>query len=453
MRSKITFLFISLLSCAALSSSAQYIYTFAGTGYGHGTGIGGYTGDGGLAGSAELNSCTGVAFDGAGNIYIADRANNVIRKVNTFGIISTFAGNGTAGYSGDYGPATAAKLNQPYNVAADAPGNVYIADYSNNVIRKVSTSGIITTYAGTGVAGYSGDAGPASSAKLHNPAGVALDTFGNLYIADANNNAIREVITSGSIYTLAGTGTAGYSGDGGNSTLAQLNYPVSIAVDPFQQVYIADYFNNAVRIIDTFGIINTFAGNGSIGYSGDGHAATTAQLHYPAGVSVFSFGNVYIADQGNNTVRYVNSAGTITTFAGKNTNGYAGDGGPANNAELSSPKGIAIDGQNRLFIADYDNNVIRVVKAFNGVPKLQSSAEGLKIYPNPSKGSFALQLPATPGPSAITITDVLGRAIETQTAPAANASQTINFSGLPAGNYLVKVISGENTYNEKVAVW
>jgi Secretion system C-terminal sorting domain/NHL repeat len=454
MRSKITFLFISLFSCAALTSSAQYIYTFAGTGFGAGTGTGDYTGDGGLAPGARLNSCTGVAFDGAGNIYIADRANNVVRKVNTSGIITTFAGTGTAGYSGDYGLATAAKLNQPYNIAADAPGNVYIADYGNNVIRKVSAAtGNITTYAGNGTAGYSGDAGPASVAKLRNPTGVALDTMGNLFIADANNNAVRKVYAGGTIVTIAGTGTPGYTGDGGNAGVARLNYPVSVAVDPFQQVYIADYFNNAIRKIDTNGNISTFAGNGSIGYSGDGFAATTAQMHYPAGVSVFSFGNVYIADQGNNMIRFVNSAGTISTFAGKNTNGYAGDGGLAVNAELSSPKGIAVDAQNRLFIADYDNNVIRVVKANTAVGYTPANTSGVRIFPNPSNGSINIELPANTNEYSIAIIDVLGRTVITKTAPVSVTERTFTIACLLAGNYLVKVTSGKNTYTEKVAVW
>jgi len=452
MRSLLTFLcLLPIVFCQHLQ--AQYIYTFAGNGYGASTGIGGYTGNGGLAYAAELNACSGVTFDGAGNVYIADRNNNVVRKVNTSGIISTFAGTGTAGYSGDNGPATLAKLNQPYGVASDAAGNVYIADYNNNVIRKVSTTGTITTYAGVGLPGYSGDIGPATAAGLNGPTGVAVDTTGNLFIADANNNVVREVM-SGSIYTIAGTGTHGYSGDGDFAVNAKLYYPVSVAVDPYDQLYIADFNNHVVRKIDTLGKISTFAGNGTVGHSGDGHPATMANLHNPAGVSVYGFGNVYISDEGNNAIRMVNSSGIITTFAGTFTNGYTGDGGLAVVAELSSPKGIAADGLNRLYIADFDNNVIRLVSTLTATPNVPTgTGTEIKVYPNPSNGSFTIQVPGTGSDATITITDVLGRIIDTRTTPATPSMQTLTINSIPAGSYIVKINSGDNTYRQQVQVW
>ncbi len=453
MISRFTFFSVLFIALIAGNAKAQYIYTFAGNGFGASTGTGGYTGDYGPAKNAELTACTGVAYDGAGNIYIADKGNNVVRRVGVNGVITTFAGTGTAGYSGDHGSAVSAKLNQPYSVAADIAGNVYIADYGNHVIRKVNTSGVITTYAGTGTSGYSGDLGPATGARLSGPQGIAVDSLGYLYIADANTSTVRKVDPSGGISTIAGTGSSGYTGDGTFATSAMLSGPAAVAVDPYGQVYIADYFNNVVRKIDTFGIITTFAGNITIGYSGDGGQATAAGLHSPSGVSVFGFGPVYIADQGNNAVRLVNSAGIITTVAGGYTNGYSGDGGLAALAHLSSPKGIAIDALNRLFIADYDNNVIRVVQAFTGTNNTSTEA-GIKIYPNPSHGSVHVALPATGSASVITITDVLGRTADTKTTEATKTQHIVlTFNELAPGSYILKVVSGDKTDREKIEVY
>ncbi len=434
---------------------AQLIKTFAGNGFGAHTGTGAHTGDGGQATQAELNSCTGVSFDGAGNIYIADRGNNVIRKVNTAGVISTFAGKDSAGYSGDGGQATAAKLNKPYSVATDIAGNVYISDFGNNAIRIVNTSGIISTYVGTGTAGFAGDNGPASAAMLNNPQGIAIDTFGNLFIADANNHVVREVFNADtSIITFAGTGGVfGYSGNGGFANGALLHSPAAVATDIFGNVYIADYLNNVVRQVDPSGIITTFAGNGLGSYSGDGGSAAAAGLHFPSGVAVYGFGDVYIADQSNNTVRKVNSAGIISTFAGTATNGYLGDGGDANAAEISSPKGLALDALNRLFISDYDNNVIRVVytnvpAAVNGV----ANQGELKVYPNPSNGSFTLNIPQSNTSSTVTITDMLGRCVDTkQLQPGASSKYLVN-TDIPAGSYIVTVSSGVNIFRQQVCV-
>lgn len=455
MVSKRTFLFLLFFACAAGSLQAQYIYTFAGTGYGAGLGIGGHTGDGGPAKYARMNACTGVCYDGAGNLYIADMANNVVRKVATNGYISTFAGCDTAGYSGDLGPATAAKLNKPYGVASDHTGNVYISDRDNHVIRKVSVSGTITTYAGIGGSvGYSGDLGPATAAELNTPEGIATDSTGNLYIADFNNHAVRVVWVGGSIQTYAGTGTMGFSGDGGPARLARLHGPAAVAVDPLGTVYVADYYNSVVRKIDASGDISTFAGTGITGYSGDGGQANSARLYYPSGVAVFGFGPVYISDQGNNAVRSVSSSGVISTVAGTHTNGYTGDGGMAVVAEISSPKGIAIDALNRLFIADYDNNVIRVVRSNTAVNELNKKENGLTIYPNPSNGFVTIQLPVAGVASELTVTDVTGRVVDTKSIPAnASAKFSYNTTGLPAGSYIVKLVSGGNTFREKLEVY
>jgi len=280
-------------------------------------------------------------------------------------IISTIAGNGTQNYSGDGGAATAAELNFPTATAVDAGGNVYIADFDNNRIRAVNIfSGKISTFAGTGSSGFSGDGGPATSAELYLPIGVTVDSYGNLYIADFFNNRVRKVIRStGKIITIAGNGTSGYSGDGGPATSAELNSPTGVTVDNLGNVYIADFYENRVRKVNAAGIISTFAGNGTAGFSGDGGPATSAELNSPSVVALDGSGNVYIADTHNNRIRIVNSAGTINTFAGNGTAGFSGDGGLATAAEMINPTGVAVDILGNVYIADLDNNRIREVYA------------------------------------------------------------------------------------------
>jgi hypothetical protein len=439
-----------LLFGSVLSSNAQYISTVAGNGVGAGTGSGTYAGDGGVATAAGLFGLTSVAFDGAGNIYIADKNNNVIRKVNTLGVISTIAGTGVAGYSGDGGAAISARLNQPYGVAVDNTGTVYISDNGNNVIRKVSSAGIIFTYAGTGAAGYSGDGGAATAATLNSPQGIVLSDSGWLYIADASNNVVRVVDSAKKILTVAGTGAAGYSGNGGMATSAALHYPTSVALDVYQNIYVSDYLNNVVRKISAAtGTISTVAGNGTMGAAGDGGAATAAQLHFPSGVSVDGARNLYIADQGNNVVRRVDSTGIIVNFAGTHTNGYLGDGGLALNAQLSSPKGVAADGWGRVYIADYDNNVVRVVASMaiiNGVGNTPMTS--FNVYPNPSSGAFSVEVPAL-AKATITVADATGKTIVTKEA-AGTTILDLNF--LPAGFYILKAEMDNATSNHKIVI-
>jgi len=333
----------------------------------------GYSGDGGAATEAQLRQPNAVVIDGAGNLYIADTSNNCIRMVPTangtyFGIamtagsIYTVAGTGSYGYSGDGGPATDAQLRYPGGVAIDSAGNLYLADTNNHRIRKVNTGGTITTIAGTGEAGYSGDGGAATSAKLYQPRGIAIDSADNLYIADYYNNRIRKVNTGGTITTVAGTGTAGYSGDGGAATSAKLYYPYDVAIDSSGNLYIADTFNHRIRKVNTGGTITTVAGTGSYGYSGDGGAATSAKLYYPRGVATDSAGSFYIADNLNHRIRKVNTGGTITTVAGTGSAGYSGDGGAATDAKLNNPYGVAIDSAGNLYIADKENHRIRFVE-------------------------------------------------------------------------------------------
>ena len=326
-----------------------------------GNGTGGYSGDGGVATSAQLNSPYDVFVDGVGNIYIADGINNRIRKVDTAGIINTVAGNGANGYSGDGGAATSAALGSPSGVFVDGVGNIYIADGINNRIRKVDTAGIITTVAGNGGFGYSGDGGAATNAQLNTAARVSVDNSGVIYIADRNNRRLRKVDGAGTISTIVGNGTAGYSGDGGAATSAQLSTPYGVAVDAAGNVYLADRSNHIVRKVDSSGAISTVAGSGGFGYSGDGGAATNAEMRYPHGVAVDGAGNIYIADVTNHSIRKVDSAGNISTVAGTGTDGYSGDGGAATSAELASPTGVSVDGSGNLYIAYSNNHRVRKV--------------------------------------------------------------------------------------------
>ena len=278
-----------------------------------GTGTAGSSGDGSAASGAQLNGPQGLAVDSAGNLYIADTNNNRVRKVSG-GAISTVAGGSTAGFGGDGGAATSAQLNAPMGVAVDAAGNLYIAEFSNNRVRKVSANGIISTLAGNGITGYSGDGGLATSAQLNGPRGVAVDSAGNVYIADTNNNCVRQVAPNGVIATVAGTGLAGVSGDGGLAVNAQVGNPIALAVDSVGNVYIADG-SARVRKLFLSGLIATIAGAGTRGYSGDGGSAPNALLNGPSALAVNSAGSIWVADTFNNAVRLLQFTGGGTSIS------------------------------------------------------------------------------------------------------------------------------------------
>lgn len=348
-----------------------------------GTGLQGSSGDGGAATAAQLSQPEHVAVDAAGNLYIADSGNYRIRKVDAAtGIISTVAGTGAQGSSGDGGAATSAKLSQPKGVALDAAGNIYIADTANNKIRKVTVStGVIDTVAGTGSPGSSGDGGAATSAKLKQPEGVAVDAAGNIYIADTSNHTIRKVDAStGNIDTIAGTGQPGGTGDGGAATSAKMWFPVGVAVDAAGNVYIADSNNHKIRKVDaSTGIISAVAGTGSPGSSGDGGAATAAKIKRSEGVTVDDAGNLYIADTGNHKIRKVDaSTGIISTLAGTGSSGDTGDGGLATWARLDSPQSAIVNAAGILHIADGGNHKIRKI-VLGGAPRIIQWRE----VPNP----------------------------------------------------------------------
>jgi uncharacterized protein (TIGR03437 family) len=325
-----------------------------------GNGTPGFSGDNGLAISAQLNSPAGVAVDSAGNVYISDGGNYRVRKVSN-GVITTVAGNGTPGSGGDNGLAISAQLYNPGGVAVDSAGNLYIADQFNFRVRKVS-NGIITTVAGGGSS--LADNVPATSAQLNYPMGVAVDSGDNLYIAVASDNfvpgLIREV-SNGMITTVAGGGSS--AADTVPATSAQLGYLLGVAVDSAGNLYIADTSNNRIRKVSN-GVIATVAGSRAPFFGGDNGPATSAQLWYPGGAAVDSAGNLYIADTLNNRIRKV-SNGVITTVAGGGACCFSGDNGPATSAQLYIPQGVAVDSAGNVYIADSEN--YRVRKVSNGV--------------------------------------------------------------------------------------
>jgi uncharacterized protein (TIGR03437 family) len=391
-----------------------------------GTGRSGLTGDGGPALNAQLQFPDAIAFDAAGNLYFSERDANLIRRISTAGNVTTFAGTGTGGYAGDGGPALSAQFNGPTGLAFDKAGNLYVADTGNSVIRRIAPDGTVTKVAGSGTAGYGGDGAPAVRADLNSPQGVAVDAAGNLYIADTFNNRVRMVAPDGTMSTFAANGYPGFSGDGVAAIGTTLFFPTDVAVDPSGNVYIADFGNSRIREVSG-GVISTIAGStalapiaddvsatsirlngptgvavdnsgnvyfaeGSVGpgsglavgdyrvwrvapsgtltaaagnglqsFSGDAGAASRAQLNSPTGMALDGAGNLYFADTANHRIRRISPGGTITTVAGNALPGFSGDGGAATLAELNSPAGVAVDASGILYIADSANNRVRRV--------------------------------------------------------------------------------------------
>ncbi len=358
-----------------------------------GTGTPGSGGDGGPAILAQLSEPRSVVVDGSGNIYIADLANYRVRKVSLDGTITTFAGTGTSGFSGDGGPATQAKLGFPDGLGIDAAGNLYINDEFNYRIRLVTTAGQISTVAGNGTAGFSGDNGPATSAQIQGFAQkLAIDPAGNLYIPDSNNARIRKVAANGTITTIAGTGVQGFSGDGGAATAAELSSPDGIVMDASGNLFIADSGNARIRKIGIDGTISTVAGNGNFGFNGDSSTATSAWLDQPDGLAVDQAGNVYIADFVENRVRELSTSGSITTLAG-NYVVFSGDNGPATSATLRAPNSVAVDNSGNLFIADSANFRVREVAANGTITTIAGTGSSASSGDNGPATSAAIAEP------------------------------------------------------------
>jgi hypothetical protein len=353
---------------------------------------GGYVGDGGLATKAALVFPNHAVQDRNGNTYISETYGQRIRKVSASGGITTYAGTGIAGYTGDGGKASNAKIFDPIGMVFDPPGNLIFADSGNCVVRKITPGGMISTIAGNGTCGYSGDGGKATNASLLAPWDFVYDSHGNLFISDIADEVVRRVDTSGIITTYAGNGAAGYTGDGGPATQASLNGPSGLAMDASNNLYIADRFNHVVRSVSfTTQIINTFAGNGQQGFSGDGGPATQAAMGNVRGLA-YHAGAVYIANAGSARVRYVVlSTGIINTYAGS-TYGYDGDGQLLLSSEFARPTGIVLNNTVGFLLADTDN--ARVRKLTGGM--LRTLAGGYSADGSPAT-SAALNRGTTSG--------------------------------------------------------
>jgi hypothetical protein len=363
---------IVFLISTSFLARAQYIITVAGNG------TKGYTGDGGSATSATLNAPTSLAFDPAGNLYISDQKNHSIRKVNAGGTITTYTGTGSWGYNGDGIPANTAKLNNNWGISIDAGGNVYIGDEDNHRVRKVNAvSGYISTYAGTGTPGNTGDGGAAIAAQLISPVGVVADGAGNVYVVDANPCVVRKINGAGNIVRVAGNGSHAMGGDGGPATSGPLGAIFGIAIDNAGNLYLAEADYHRVRKVSTSGIITTVAGTGAGGYNGDGGLATAAQLNWPTGVCVSNTGEIYIADQDNHRVRKISTSGVISTVAGTGTAGFSPDGGLATSAQLNKPLNVALDGSGSLYIVDFGNT--RVRKIVKPIAFVRNSPQSLNV--------------------------------------------------------------------------
>ncbi len=438
------FLVLVLLGCiVCCSAHAQTINTFAGKG------TSGYSGDGGNAKDCELNNPFGITFNG-GNLYIADRHNNCVRKVDAGGIITTIAGVGISGFSGDNGPATDARLNSPVSVAIDKYGNVFIADLGNNRVRRISTAGIITTFAGDGLPGYNGDNQPATSAHLDNPRGLAFGPVSNaLFIAEQGSDRVRRVDdVSGTITTYAGTGIAGYSGEDKPAAQSALNGPYALAWGD-AGLYIADVDNQRIRLVNNAGHMMTFAGTGVAGYRGDNGQASSARLNEPIGIVVDKSGNVYIADGWNGCVRQVNTSGIIRTIAGNGTLGYSGDGGPAVSAQLNDPYGVAVDDGGNIYIADYANNRIRYMTHPTAVPVVNASSSALSIVPNPNNGFFSVHISTSnKEPMHLAITNLTGQKVQ-EINGMTNTNVDLQLS-IADGIYFITANTDHNVWHQQI---
>ncbi len=392
MRSRSVWVLVCAVGMGA-AAQAQSVPAFTISTYGGTVGTPGYAGDGGPPSLAEFNQPMGLWFVN-GNLYIADQVNDRVRYV-TGGNVTTLAGDGSGGYSGDQATATNAELYSPTFLVTDTTGNLYIGDTQNDVVREINnTNGNIYTFAGdNGLgAGYNGDGNGALSGQMNAPTGIAFDSAGNLYIADSNNNVIRIVWAAnqaqpqGNINTFAGDTNPDFAGDGGPAISAEMNHPTAIMFDSKGNLYIADTMNNRIRIITPNGNINTFAGNGTAGYAGDGGLAVNAELYRPTGLAMDSTGNLYIADSFNNVIRVVLTSGLIYTVAGTGgIAGYAGDGGPATLGQMNYPTGLAFDNMGDLLVSDTNNSLIRQL-----TPAASSPTPVLPPSIN-SAGAFSLE--------------------------------------------------------------
>ncbi len=435
------------------SAQAQNIKTIAGDG------VTQYIGDGYPATAYSLAFPRSIYVDKKGVVYVADYFNDRIRKIYK-DTISTIVGTGVPGYSGDGGPASAAKLANPDGVCMDTSGNMYITEFYNNIVRKVSaTTKTITTICGSGFAGYGGDGGPATAALLQSPYKGCVDSAGNVYIADYENHRVRRyTAATGIISTVAGNGLPGYYGDFGPAVEAKLYYPSSVAIDRAGNLYISEFGNHTIRKVDAVtGIITTIAGNATAGYSGDGSLAVNAMLSQPNCVYVDKYNYVYISDFNNNVIRAIHPKGTISTIAGSGGVGYTGDGGPATAATFRGPTAVFVDDSLYIYIADGDNSVIRKMDPVDTFHEASISHVGINevaqvsfnIYPNPSSGRFTVSAELISN-ATISVYNTIGQTV--YNAGVQTHQTDIDLTGMPPGIYIVQYTSAGQKAIQRVVI-
>jgi trimeric autotransporter adhesin len=419
---------------SASHAAGQAVITLLG-----GNGITQYIGDGYPATNYSFALPEGLCKDKAGNLLIADFANSRIRLLIANDTLKTLYGNGTAGYFGDFGQAVFAELNTPNAVCTDTAGNVYIGDYYDAVVRKVDiATGIITTVCGSGINGFYGDGGPATAAKMQAIGSICLDNHNNIYIPDYSNHRIRKVTAStGIISTIAGNGMNGYTGDSSAATAAELSYPSSVCADAAGNIYFTEHGNHTVRRIDAqTGIITTVAGRGTYGYSGDNGAATAAYLNLPVCVFADNKGIIYIADAGNNVIRDIDTAGIIHTIAGSGGYGFAGSGGHPLDVRFHAPSAVFADDSGTLYIADGGNSAVwSIRKPTNAVSEL--TVKTVSIYPNPSAGMLHVNIEKWNAFCNLELYDATGKLLLSENTNQADTD--LDISTLPTGIYILKI--------------
>jgi len=335
-------------------------------------------GDGRSAIEAVLNDPIGIYVNSRGEIFVSDHLHHRVRKISE-GMISTVAGNSWRGFSGDGQRATLARLSYPEGLMQDPSGTLFVADRENHRLRKISPEGIIRTVAGTGRQGFSGDGGPANQSRLNGPTDVYISSTRALYVADRSNHRVRRIDPDGIITTIAGTGWPGFSGDGGPAVKAALNEPYGVTLDHVGNIFIADSGNHSIRRVSADGTITTVAGTGEAGFSGDGDHATRARLNNPSAIFVTAQNDIFITDEHNHRIRKISPSGIIQTIAGNGIAGYSGDGGPATHASLNDPEDLWIDTAGNIIFTDGDNHLIRKI-APNGIITTIAGG-GTVIYP------------------------------------------------------------------------
>jgi sugar lactone lactonase YvrE len=370
MKNILKLLFATLSLATSFAGNAQTISTYAGTG------ASGSTGDGGAATSATFGNCHGVATDAAGNLYITDAVNHKIRQVTPAGVISTYIGTGVAGYNGEGVGIAVAQINNPYGIAVSAVGDIYFCETAGNRVRMIK-EGAVKTIAGDGVPGFSGDGGAATAARVNGPSGIVADALGNVYFSDGGNHRVRKINPAGVITTVAGNGSVTFTTDGLAATATPLRFPGFLCFDPSGNLHISvNGYDRILKVNSATGIATVAAGIGSVAYTGDGGPATAAGIGAPAGIKFDHLGNLYIIcnHPANNTVRKVTPAGIISTYCGTGTATSTGDGGPAAMASLNRPVDLAIDACNNMYVSEGNGRKVRKIAYANRIPSFTNGA-------------------------------------------------------------------------------